>query len=172
MFYHSEGLLCPFITFHNPSLLPFPSLFIAIPKCLHSYCHEDASRLSSLWQSLCLYLTEQSHIASVCLKHGFRWHDAMLNMVWVGIWMIWRVVKGYEGLEKPFIRLNYRYTMCYDQFMKGEGLTCVSFEAGRKRMTQRIIGTGTLLHSFWRWACPCDVLISDIKQICFGCKVK
>ena len=151
MLYHGEGLFWPFITLHNPSLLPFPSLFIAIPKCLHSYCHEDASRLSSLWQSLCLYLTEQSHIASVCL---------------------WRVVKGCEGFEKPFIYLNHWYIICYNQFMKGEGLTCVSFEAGRKRMTQRIIGTGTLLHSFGRWSCPCDVLISDIIQICFGCKVK
>ena len=110
-----KGRFNPSQPFIHPSLLPFPRLFIALPKCLHSYCHEDVSRLSSLWQSLCLYLTEQSHIASVCL---------------------WRVVKGYEGLEKLFICLNYWYTTYYNQSMKSERLTCVSFEAGQKRMKQ------------------------------------
>ena len=101
-----KGRFNPSQPFIHPSLLPFPRLFIALPKCLHSYCHKDVSRLSSLWQSLCLYLTEQSHIASVCL---------------------WRVVKGYEGLEKPFFCLNRWYTTYYNQSMKSEGLTLGEF---------------------------------------------
>ena len=43
----------------------------------------------------------------------------------------------------PFIYLNRLYTTYYNQSMKGEGLTCVSFEAGQKRMTQGAESSGT-----------------------------
>ena len=64
-----KGLFQPYTTLHSPYI-------IAIPKYLSSLCHEDGSRLSSLWQSFCHYLTEQSSIASVGIKHSFRWLKA------------------------------------------------------------------------------------------------
>ena len=46
--------------------------------------------------------------------------------------MIWRVMKGCEGLAKPFIALSHWYIAYYNQFMKGEGLTRLSFEGYNK----------------------------------------
>ena len=47
---------------------------------------------------------------------------------------MWKVMKGCEGSEKPFIILNHWYAIYYSPFMKSEGLAGVSFEAGFKRM--------------------------------------
>ena len=71
-----KGYSNPTQPFIHPTLLPFPSICIDSPKYLSSLCHEEGSRLSSLWLSFCHYLTEQSSIASVGLKLSFRWHKA------------------------------------------------------------------------------------------------
>ena len=39
-------------------------------------------------------------------------------------------MKGYEGLPQPFIELNHWYTIYYNIFMKGEGLTHLWFYGG------------------------------------------
>ena len=71
-----KGYSNPTQPFIHPTLLSFPSICIASLKYLSSLCHEEGSRLSSLWQSFCHYLTEQSSIASVGLKLSFRWLKA------------------------------------------------------------------------------------------------
>ena len=75
-------------------------------------------------QALCLLMAVACHPRDRADQDVM---DILCRRYWLFKRLVWRVVKGNEGLSQLFIGLMRWYSYCYMRFMKGEGLTAKFF---------------------------------------------